>query len=275
MLFLDLVTLEGGQVAQTEVDNGLGLLFAQPEPAHEAHLGGLGVLARPDHPDDLVEIGDRDEQAFEDMSALLRLVQLETSAPDYHFFLVGDVVAEDLAERQGLGDTVGQGQHDDAERALHRRVLEELVEHHFRYGFALELDHDTHARAVRLVAEVRDLRYLLLADQLRDLFDELGFVHLVGELGDDDRRLALLEWLAVGAGAYHDPAPAGLVGLADAGMAHDDPRGGEVRAFYVAHQIAAGQRGIVDQGDRRGDGLAQIVGRARWSPCPRRCPNCH
>ena len=39
------------------------------------------------------------------------------------------------------------------------------------------------------------------------------------------------------------------------------PAGGEVRALHVAHQIAAGERGIVDQGDRGRDGLAQVVRR--------------
>ena len=54
---------------------------------------------------------------------------------------------------------------------------------------------------------------------------------------------------------------AGLVGLADAGAAHDDAAGGEVRALEVAHQTDAGERRIVDQGDGGGDDLAQVVRR--------------
>ena len=77
VLFLDLVALEGGEVAQTQVDDGLGLLLAEAEAAHEAHLGGLGVLARADDADDLVEVGDGDQQAFQDVGPLLGLVELE------------------------------------------------------------------------------------------------------------------------------------------------------------------------------------------------------
>ena len=130
MLFLDLVALEGGEVAQAQVDDGLGLLVAEAEARHEAHLGRLGVLARADDADDLVEVGDGDQQAFQDVGPLLGLVQLELGPPDDDFLLVRDVVAQHLAEREGPRHPVGQGQHVDAEGGLHGRVLEELVEHH-------------------------------------------------------------------------------------------------------------------------------------------------
>ena len=35
MLLLDLVALEGGEVAQAQVDDRLGLLLAEPEPGHQ------------------------------------------------------------------------------------------------------------------------------------------------------------------------------------------------------------------------------------------------
>ena len=53
-------------------------------------------------------------------------------------------------------------------------------------GLALELDDEAHAVAVGLVAQVADLGDLLLLDELDDVLDERGAVHLVGQLGDDD-----------------------------------------------------------------------------------------
>jgi hypothetical protein len=50
--------------------------------------------------------------------------------------------------------------------------------------------YDAHAVAVGLVAQVRDPFDALLAHQLGDLLEQPRLVHLVGELGDDD-RLAL------------------------------------------------------------------------------------
>ena len=83
---------------------------------------------------------------------------------------------------------------------LHRRVLEELVQDDLRDRVALELDHEAHAVAVRLVAQVGDLRDLLVADELGDLRDQAVVAALldhVRELGDDDRLLALRERLDV------------------------------------------------------------------------------
>ena len=261
VLFLDLVPLESCEVAEPQVDDGLGLLLAQAEAIYEAHLGGLGVLAGADDADDLVQIGDGDQQAFQDVGPLLGLVELEARPPDDDFLLVRDVVAQDVAKRQRLGDTVGQGEHVHAEGGLHGRVLVELVEHHLGHGLALQLDDYAHARTVGLVAQVGDLGDGLVAHQLGHLLDQLGLVHLIGDLGDYDGRLALLDRLGVGL-CPHDHAPAaGLVALADAGAAQDEAAGGEVGPLQVAHEVGAGERRIVDEGDGGRDGLAQVVRR--------------
>ena len=86
---------------------------------------------------------------------------------------------------------VEHGQEDHGEALLHLRVLVELVEHDLRLRAALELDDDAHAVAVALVAHVADVVDDLFVHQLGDALDELGLVHLVGNLGDDDRLLFL------------------------------------------------------------------------------------
>ncbi len=102
---------------------------------------------------------------------------------------------------------------DHGEALLHLGVLVELVEHDLRLGAALELDDDAHAVAVALVAHVADVVDDLFVDQLGDALDELGLVHLVGNLGDDDGLLFLGQVLGGHAGAHHEAAAAGLVGL--------------------------------------------------------------
>ena len=143
-------------------------------------------------------------------------------------------------------------------------MLVELVEHDLGDRVALELDHDPHAVAVRLVAQVGDLGDLLVLDELGDLLDHAAvaaLLHGVGQLGDDDRLLAVRQRLGVRLGADADPAAAGLVGLADAGQADDRPAGREVRARQVAHQAGDVDRRVLDVGDRGGDHLAQVVRR--------------
>ena len=127
--------------------------------------------------------------------------------------------------------------------------LVEVVEHDLgRVAAALQLDHQAHAGAVRLVAEVGDALEFLVADEVGDLRDQAVVAALLdheGQLGDDDRVLAALERLDVGAGADLDRAAAGGVGVADALQAHD-PAAGEVGALDVLHQP-----GEVDRRGRR------------------------
>ena len=116
--------------------------------------------ARADDLDHLVDVVDGDLEPFEDVLALERLVEIELRAPDDDFVAVLDVVLEHFLERHHLRHEAARArvgherEHDDAERRLHRRVLVELVEHHARNRVALELDHDAHAVAVGLVAQV-------------------------------------------------------------------------------------------------------------------------
>ena len=86
-------------------------------------------------------------------------------------------------------------------------------------------------------------------------------VHLVGNLGDDDRLALLAQGLDVGLAAHHDGAAAGVVGGADAGAAEDEPAGREIRPRYDLDQIVDAERGIVDQRDAGVDDLAEIVRR--------------
>ena len=62
-------------------------------------------------------------------------------------------------------------------------------------------------------------------------------------------------------GLHAHAAAAGLIGVADALVAEDDPAGGEVGALDVRHQPVDVDLGIVDVGDRRVDHLAQVVRR--------------
>src|SRR5262249_60386868 len=112
------------------------------------------------------------------------------------------------------------------------------------------------------VGKVGDLRPHLLVDEVGDLLDHTvvaALAYAVGQLGDDDRRLAAAQLLDVGAGAHDDAATAGAVGVADAGPAENDRAGRKVRAFHVLHQVLNVGLGLVDQLDDGVDRLAEVV----------------
>ena len=195
------------------------------------------------------------------MGALLCLAQLVAGAAHHDVLLVDDVVVEDLLQREDARHAVDQRQVDDAEAGLQLGVLVELLQHDLGLLAALEVDDDAHALAVGLVVEAGDLCDLFLLDELGDLLDEAQLVDLVGDLGHDDALLAAGALLDMRLGAHGDRAAAGLVGVADAGNAHDGAAGGEVRAGNDLHQLVELDVGVVDHRDGGVDGLAQVVGR--------------
>ena len=165
-----------------------------------------------DELDDRVEVVERDLEAFEDVIARLGLAQLELRAANDHFAAEIDEALDELGEVQHLRAAADDGEHDDAEALLQLRVLVEVVQNDFRHFAALQLDDDAHAFAIGFVAQIRDAFDGLLAHELGDLLDQAGLVHLIRNLGDDDRLLvALLRLLDRRLGAHQNGAAAGAV----------------------------------------------------------------
>jgi hypothetical protein len=126
---------------------------------------------------------------------------------------------EDLLERERLGPAVDQGDHDDRERLLERRHRVELVQDDVDVLALADLDLDLHAVAAGQVAHVADAADGILFDEVRDAFDEVRLVQVVGNLDDGDGLLAVLRLFDLDLAAHGDVAAAGLVGAAQAGRA--------------------------------------------------------
>ena len=220
--------------------------------------------------DDLVDDVHRLEEAFQDVGALLRLVQFELRAADHHLVAEIDEVAEDLLEGKGARAALHEGDVVEREAGLQRGVLEQGVQHErgvLEQGVQhdagvhalLEADHHADTLAGALVVDIGDAFDLLLVGELRDLLDHLALVHHVGDFGDDDGLMTFLVHLDIRLGTHHDAAAAGLVGLPDAAAAHDDAAGREVGTLDVLHQFVRGDLGVVDVGADRVAAFAEVV----------------
>ncbi len=268
VLGAQLVRLERGEPLQAQVEDGLGLDAREVEALHQPVARGVGVRRSADELDHRVDVGDRDEQALEDVQPRLALAQLVLGPAHDDVPLVLDVGVDHLAQGEELGHPVDQRDGVDAEGALQRRELEQVVENDLGDGVALELDHQADAGLARLVAEVGDLRDAPVLNDLGDLLDQARAVvapvalgHLVGQLGDDDRLLAPPDVLGVGLALHDDPAPAGLVGVLDPLPALDDPARGEVGALDVLHEPGDVDERVVDEGHHAVDHLGEVVRR--------------
>ena len=139
-------------------------------------------------------------------------------------------------------------------------MLIQLVQYHAAVYVLFQVDHHPDAPAVAFVPQVLDAVDALFVDQVGDLLHQAGFVHLVGDLGDDDAAFAPGHGFHLGPGPHHHLAPAGAVGLADAAGAHDQAAGGEVRAGDIGHELLDGDIRVIDHGHIGVDHLPQVMG---------------
>ncbi|MHC2325876.1 hypothetical protein ACVI3S_003896 [Bradyrhizobium diazoefficiens] len=151
--------------------------------------------------------------------------------------------------------------HVDAEARLQRRESVKLIQHHVRHGVALQFDDDAVAVAVGFIAQVADALDLLFLDQLGDALDHRRLVHLVGDLGDDERLALLADGLDRDLAAHDDRAAAEMIGGADARASENDAAGREIRSRHDVDELVDGERWVVDQRDAGVDDLAEIVRR--------------
>ena len=258
----DFQNFQTGQLAQTEGADGGSLHFIKAELLHDGGAGlGLAALAGADGGDDLVHNVGGTLQTFQNVGALLGLLQIKGGTPAHDLRLERHIALQHGFQCHGLGHAAVQRQQMHAHGVLQLGIAVQLVQHHLRVRVLFQLDDDPHAVAVGLVVQVADALDALFLHQIRDVLDQAGLVDHVGDLGDDDLEPAVLLLLDLGAAAQGDLAAAGGVGGTDAAAAHDDAAGGEVGALDVLHQAGQVDVRIVDQGHRALDHLGQVMGR--------------
>src|SRR5215471_4301871 len=150
----DLLPLETSEALQLHVEDRLGLNLRQAEGCDQAvpRFGdGLGRANQLDH---LVEMIDRDAQAFEDVVSRLSFPEVELRSPPDDVTPELDEALDELQQVHHLRPSADDREHDDAEARLERRVLVEVVEDDFWHFAALQLNDDPHTLAVGLVSKI-------------------------------------------------------------------------------------------------------------------------
>ena len=120
------------------------------------------------------------------MGAGFGFLQLENNPPGDDLAAVIDEVTDDLLESQYLRAVADNGQHDYAERGLHRRMFVKLIQEYLGILVLLQFDDDPHAVAVGFITQIGDTFDLLFAHQLSDLLDQSRLVYLVRYFRNDD-----------------------------------------------------------------------------------------
>ena len=261
ILGLQLLTVQTLQRDQAHIADRLCLYIAQVEAIHQVLLGI--VVRITDDLDDFVDVILCDQQALQEMGALLCLAEIVTGAALQNLFLEVQILVNDLAQGQntGLRLVIDQRQHIDREGSLHLGHREQTVEHDLRIGIALELDDDAHTGAVGLIADVRNAFQTLVLYQICHMLDQHTLIDLIRDLGNDDAGTVVAVLFKFGAGANRQTALTGRICGADACAAHDDALGREIGAVDMFHEVDELGLGIVNDTNAGVDDLAQVV---RW-----------
>jgi len=232
--------------------------------AHDPHLG-LGLRLRmADDADDLVDVGQRQQQAFDRVLALPRFGQLELGAAADHRHAMTDELLQHVLQVAEPRLAVDQRQQDDRDRILQRRELVQLVQDHVGVRVPFDVDGDPHR--LLQIAQILDCRNpfdLVAVDQFADPFYDPVAVLLEGDFGHNDLRAAVGFGFDGGPRPNQDRPAARVVALTNAGPPTDDTAGREVGALYDFQQFVDRHIRLVDHPHQCVADLAQIVRRNR------------
>ena len=242
-----LLALEAGEPRQPHLEDGVGLDLGELELAHQPAARRLDVLGRADQRDHLVEVVERDLEAFEDVGALLGLGQVELGAPPHHDLAVPHVLVD---QRRAASAPAG-GWSTSASMIAPNVVCSGVCTNSWlstTFGFASFLSSITIRMPSRSDSSRRSLMpvELPLAHQVGDLLEQRGLVDLERDLGDDQAHAPGLALLDLHPRAHLDEPAAGQVAVADALRAVDDAAGREVGTLDDLEQVLVADVGIVD-----------------------------
>ena len=163
------------------------------------------------------------------MDALLRLIQVKLSTTAYDINLVINVVAQNLAKRERTRNTVNQGQVNDAKVGLKLSLLVQVIQNNLWNRITLEVQNNTHALTVGLIAHVGNAFDFLLVNCLSNLLLKKALVNLIRNLSDNKTLTTTLDLLNVDFCADGNRTATSLIGILDALSTHDDAACWEVR----------------------------------------------
>ncbi len=129
---------------------------------------------------------------------------------------------------------------------MHLCQLVELIEDNVGVGIAFKTDYNAHAFVVALVVEVGYAVDFFLVDKVGDIFDKLGLVYVVGNLGYDYVLVVGVSF-DFGFCAYYYASAAGFKRFLYAIVSVYGAAGGEVGGFDVFHQFRYCEFGIVNE----------------------------
>ena len=257
-LILEFFPFQTLKTGEPHIQNGLGLDPVQTEALHQLFPGI--IIGTADHPNHFIDIVQRNEQTFQNMSPFPRLFQVEFRPPGDHLFLKSNVLFQHFPQIQCLRFAVHQRQHDRTEIFLQRTVLVQIIQDDLCISILPEFNDNPDSLPGRFIPDFRNTLDLPGLDQFRHFLDHLRLVHAVRNLRDDDLLSPPAEGLNAAFRPHPDPSGAGAVEFSDPGLSQNLCTRREIRPLDDRDQVIYGAVRVFDHINRCVNGIAQIVG---------------
>ena len=257
-LSMQLIHTQSSQLRESHVYDSLRLYFVQVESLLQVALSVARSLRSAYDVHHLVDVVASDDESFENVGTLLRLLQVELCAAYSHVVTMLYEVLHTLLQRQQTWASLHQSDAVHRERRLHCSHLIQLVEDYIGIGVALHVYDDTHTLAARLVVNVRYAGNLTLLHEVGNASHEVGLVYAVRNLCYDNFvvRVAAFDFRL---GAHHDASASSLVSLLHTSQTVDISTRREVRSLDILHQSVYVDVRIVDICAAAVNHLAEVV----------------
>ena len=256
----ELHLLKPGQLAKPGVQDRLGL---QVRELKDLDQPGLGLVLLADNADHLVKVEEGDDQAIEDMEPGLDAREpVAGPAGDNLPAVIQEGLQERLQSHHPWRTPGVQDIHVDRDPRLKGREPEQALHQHFGFDIPrLGLQHQPDVLGA-LIQDVTQQGRLARLDEVSQLLDQVGLLHLIGNLGDDNAPEAAPQVLALPAGTHPYAAPSGLIGLKQApGGLDDHAPGGKVRARDQGEEFRRRDVRLLENPQAGLDQLGDIVWR--------------
>ena len=257
---MQLVHTQSGQLTQTHIYNSFTLQLVKIKALFQVALCIGRSLTCSDNVYNLIDVITSDDQAFKDMSTLLRLLQIVFCASNSHIMTMFNEIFHTFFQTQQPWTAFYKRNVVYRERALQSGHLEEFVQDYICICITLNIYHNAHSLSARLIIGVADTINATFFHQVCNVFNQQLLVNPIRNLGYNNLVMAFAAF-DFGFSTHHDSTSTGLVSLAHTLYTINIGTRWEVWGFDILHQAIKVYVGIVNISTTSFDNFAKVVGR--------------
>ncbi|MNI10344.1 hypothetical protein D3C73_634510 [compost metagenome] len=151
---LNFFTFQAGQTLHPHIKDGLCLLYAETECAHQAIPRNISRAGCADQSNNFIQMIQCDTQSFQNMRPCLSFFEIKNRPAPNNFNLMLQVMVQHIPEIKNLRFVINDGKHVDTKCGLHRGMLVKIIQHHARVHITSHFNDYTHTIAVRFIPKI-------------------------------------------------------------------------------------------------------------------------